>query len=466
MKKRIISWILLFSLVFSLSGCEFIGKIIPSLCSHDWDVEIITEATCEIEGLEKRTCKICEKSEENAVPALGHNYSTAWSKNATNHWYDCTQCGASKSSEGVHELIDDGNGGKICSICAYVPIKAEGEISFHFMMLGNRNAGDCIYIKAGDKDILIDGGSRANSVDDIDNYVKQFCADGVLEYVIVTHADQDHIACFAGSSTYDSLFELYECETIIDFPRTNKDTDVYNRYIQQRDAEVNNGAKRYSALECYNNQDGAQRIYNLTDDGSIRMEILYNYYYENKTNDENNYSVCVMFYHGEKQFLFTGDLEKEGEEYLAEKYDFSQVELFKAGHHGSPTSSNDCLLSEIKPKICVACCCAGSVEYTSNLENTFPSQAVIDRIAPYTDMFFVPITVEIIQTEGMDTPNDTSDDKYKNEENYTLLNGNIIVSSNNETGVTVTCSNNNTLLKDTEWFKKYRTMPVSWQSAA
>ena len=343
-------------------------------------------------------------------------------------------------------------------------VEAKGAISFHFMMLGNANAGDCVYIKAGENDILIDAGSRTNSIDDIDNYVKQYVPDRKLEYVIVTHADQDHIAGFAKKD--GSIFDLYECQTIIDFPLTNKTTQTYNNYLSERDDEVTKGAKRYSALDCYNNANGGQRVYNLTDDGNIKFEILYNYYYEHNSEDENNYSVCVMFYHGSRQFLFTGDLEKEGEEYLAQKYDFSQVELYKAGHHGSRTSSNECLLSEIKPKICVACCCAGSVEYTDNLDRTFPTQDMINRIAPYTDKFYVPITIEIEQTKGADTPNDTSDDDYDNVGDYIVLNGNIQVISDAETGVYVSCSNNNTLLKDTEWFKKYRTTPNAWKSAS
>jgi hypothetical protein len=295
-------------------------------------------------------------------------------------------------------------------------------------------------------------------------------ADGKLEYVIVTHADQDHIA---GLASAESIFDLYECETIIDFNLSNKSltTDsggqsLYAKYLSNRDEEVSNGAKRYSALDCYNNTNGASRVYNLTEDGNIRFEVLYNYFYENRSSDENNYSVCVMFYHGDRQFLFTGDLEKEGEEKLAQKYEFTQVELYKAGHHGSRTSSNDCLLSEIQPKICVACCCAGSVEYTSNLDRTFPTQEMIDRIAPYTDSIYVPITIDIVQTEGMDTPNDTSDDKYKNYGVYKLLNGNIQVISDATDGVKVECSNNNTKLKDTEWFANYRTMPEAWRATA
>ena len=41
------------------------------------------------------------------------------------------------------------------------------------------------------------------------------------------------------------------------------------------------------------------------------------------------------------------------------------------------------------------------------------------------------------------------------------MNGNIVVTSDRE-GVTVQCSNNNTLLKDTDWFKENRNMPEAW----
>ena len=39
---------------------------------------------------------------------------------------------------------------------------------------------------------------------------------------IITHADQDHIACFAGDGSNPSLFARFDVGTIIDFPLTNK----------------------------------------------------------------------------------------------------------------------------------------------------------------------------------------------------------------------------------------------------
>ena len=78
-------------------------------------------------------------------------------------------------------------------------VYVSGDLKMHFMHLGNHYTGDSIYVQAGDTDILIDAGSRADSTNTTAEYINQYCKDGVLEYVIATHADQDHIAGFAGS---------------------------------------------------------------------------------------------------------------------------------------------------------------------------------------------------------------------------------------------------------------------------
>ena len=345
-------------------------------------------------------------------------------------------------------------------------VYVSGDLSIHFMELGNNYTGDSVYIKAGDTDILIDAGSRSNSSTAISQYINNYVTDNKLEYVIATHAHQDHIAGFAGDNTNKSIFELYECETIIDFALTdNTSTKLYKNYVIKRDAEVEKGAKHYTALQCWNNTDGASRKYVLSD--GIEMEILYNYYYENKSNDENNYSVCVMINQGDKHFLFTGDLEKEGEQKLVEHNSLPQVEVFKAGHHGSKTSSNDCLLSVIKPKVVCVCCCAGSVEYSGKnatseltdidafkeyMKNTFPTQDFINRVAKYTDKVYVTTLGTIFYN--------TEKGAYR-DNGYGSMNGNIVVTSN-RSELTITCSNNNTYLKDTEWFIKNRVTPAEW----
>ena len=139
--------------------------------------------------------------------------------------------------------------------------------------------GDSTYIKAGDVDILIDAGSRTGSATTIKSYVDQYCTDGVLEYVIATHADQDHIAGFVGNSsgsTRTGILYQYKVKTLIDFAITTKTTQVYNNYVAKRDNEVSLGATHYTALECYNNENGASRVINLSEE--VKLEILYNYF--------------------------------------------------------------------------------------------------------------------------------------------------------------------------------------------
>lgn len=313
------------------------------------------------------------------------------------------------------------------------------DLSVHFLELGNEFTGDCTLIKVGDTEILIDAGSRANSAPTIISYVNQFCTDGTLEYVIATHADQDHIAAFPG------VFEAFTCETIIDFPKTNKNTQVYQNYVAAREAEVSAGATHYTALECWNSENGAKRTYALSD--NVSMNFLYQRFYEESTSDENDYSVCMLLTEetedGKVNYLFTGDLEKDGEASLVAENSLPKCKLFKGGHHGSKTSSTDALLSVIRPDIVCVCCCAGSDEYKAKPENTFPTQAFVDRVAKYTQNVYVTTLA-----------NDT-------DKGYESMNGNIVIMSKNGE-VKVRCSNNAILLKDTEWFKKNRTAPSAW----
>lgn len=327
---------------------------------------------------------------------------------------------------------------------------ASGDFSAHFLELGNIYTGDSIYIKAGDVDILIDAGSRQSSAATICDYVDQYCTDGVLEYVIVTHADQDHISGFVGTTAAEGIFDHYECETIIQFALTNKDTQIYKNYCTKRNTEVENGANLYFASDCFNETNGAKREYQLTAD--ISFEVLYNYYYFNNSSDENNYSVCVMFHQGDNNYLFTGDLEKSGEEKMVEYYDnqndpLPHCVLYKAGHHGSGTSSTQELLDAITPEYVCICCCAGSSEYTSNEQNQFPYQAVIDRLAKFTDKIYVTTVVDNYVSE-----------KWSSNGTVKSMNGNIVFSCNDGV-VEIHGSNNDLKLKETEWFKENRTWP-------
>lgn len=343
------------------------------------------------------------------------------------------------------------------SVVGSAQLTGEEDLSIHFLELGNKYTGDCTLIKVGDVEVLIDCGSKTSSIATVSNYINQYCTDGILEYVIVTHAHQDHYAGFATPENVKSIFDLYECKNIITFANTNqKETSTmyknFNRELEQAKTATaqRQGANHFTALDCYNETNGAQRVFELS--SSVNLEILYNPFYEQKASTENNYSVCAMVNFGEKHFLFTGDLEAEGEKEMANRYKQDKgvqsvdVEVYKAGHHGSKTSSSLNLLNVFKPKIVCVCCCAGSSEYTDEAKNQFPTQDFINNVALFTDKVYVT-TLCIDYKQNL----------------FESFNGNIaiIVKQNN---VQTVCSNNDILLKDSNWFKNIsgRQVPPQW----
>lgn len=336
----------------------------------------------------------------------------------------------------------------------------EGDISIHFMELGNKYTGDSIFIQCGDNDILIDAGSQNSSATTIINYVDQYVTDNTLEYVIATHGHEDHIGAFYSTSTREGIFEHYVVENIIDFPLTSKTDDeitersVIGRYYSAREEEIANGANHWTALECYNSVNGASRVIQLSD--NVELEILYNYYYEVRdTSGENNHSVCVMINQGDNHYLFTGDLEAEGEERLVDFYEenyggLPHCILYKAGHHGSYTSSTDSLMQAITPEYVVVCCCAGTAEYTDDPARQFPSQDFIDRVSPFTDKVYVTSVVD----NYSDSMSDTT---------VKSMNGNIIFTVTDGV-ISLEFSGHDLKLKDTDWFKENRDCPLAWQT--
>ncbi len=318
-------------------------------------------------------------------------------------------------------------------------------LEIHFLELGNKYVGDSTFIKAGETDILIDAGSRTTSSTTLNNAIKEYCSDGILEYVIATHAHQDHIAGFKGSSANPGVLKTFKVNTFIDFPKTNSTSQIYNDYITLRDEQIENGSKHYTALECCKGINGGKQSFQIAK--GITLNILYQKYYEEQAAEENDYSVCVLISQNDNHFLFTGDLEKKGEESLVQSNKLPHVKVFKGGHHGSSTSNNDVLLDAITPENICICTCAGTSEYTDTKDNQFPCQETINRFAKHTDKIYITSQV----------------DKYVSNANWKKTDGGTVKPMNGRINVVSTydsfsihCSNNDIILKDTEWFKNNR----------
>ncbi|MBQ7973810.1 MAG: MBL fold metallo-hydrolase [Clostridia bacterium] len=148
------------------------------------------------------------------------------------------------------------------------------ELSIHFLELGNKSTGDCTFIKAGNTDILIDAGSTAGSIPTIENYLNQYVEDNKLEYVIVTHAHEDHYAGFATSENKESLFDIYNVETVIHFAQVEAgkaETVMYLNFQRElNELKTRCGAEVYTAKECVDNVNGAKKIYDIEKKHSVR----------------------------------------------------------------------------------------------------------------------------------------------------------------------------------------------------
>jgi beta-lactamase superfamily II metal-dependent hydrolase len=369
-------------------------------------------------------------------------------------------------------------------------------ISFHFIEQGNQYSGDCTYIKAGNYDILIDAGNRTGCAKTIETYLEDssrgsdYVSDKKLEYVIATHAHQDYIAGFVGNSDKtetggkNGVLYHYQVENLIDFSyfdsgsynvsnqtastsyftehsdESKKVTAIYRNYLGAREYAVSNGTNWKTAGELW-----ASKTTEFSLGKNLKMTLLYNFFYDHTSSDvaslnssytksgfsdQNDDSVCVLFTQGKKNFLFTGDSEEYAEYSLTKYNTLPEVELFKGGHHGSYTANSEALLSVIKPKMVCICCCAGNNEFASNPNHSFPAQEAINRIAVYTDCVYVT-------SLGKWVDNATSADSY-----HVPFNGNIVVSYSSKGEETLACSNNNTKLKDSDWFKANRTLPSAW----
>lgn len=92
--------------------------------------------------------------------------------------------------------------------------------------------------------------------------------------------------------------------------------------------------------------------------------------------DRNGISTVLRLSFGEFSALFTGDLEKEGEEWLTEHYgkDMLDCSLLDAGHHGSANASTQTLLEAVSPQAVLISC-------GRNNSYGHPAQETLERIA-------------------------------------------------------------------------------------
>lgn len=258
----------------------------------------------------------------------------------------------------------------------------------------NQQIGDSIFIEYGDIDILIDAGEKASGSCTVVPFLLEHVEDKKLEMIITTHADSDHLGGMVGLSGKDMYSALeapgIEYQYIVDFGY-EADSKVYKDYVELRNARVQEGATYLSIKEIFNeeNLEAAAHFY-LGED--MFLDFLdYKTYGMADIDDDNDRSVSCLLTHDEKKILLCGDSEKKEESYLT-KLNIGKVDVFKANHHGSPTSNTKNLLDQIRPEYVVIC---SSEENKYNL----PKKTIISRLIEYTQNVyatFISGNIEVI----------------------------------------------------------------------
>ena len=89
--------------------------------------------------------------------------------------------------------------------------------------------------------------------------------------------------------------------------------------------------------------------------------------------NENDNSSVIYFNYNNYKFLFMGDAGVDKENDILDKYNLSNVDVLKVGHHGSKTSSSKNFIDEINPKY-------GVISVGKNNRYVHPNKKVLNNL--------------------------------------------------------------------------------------
>ncbi|MBP1567346.1 MAG: MBL fold metallo-hydrolase [Oscillospiraceae bacterium] len=233
------------------------------------------------------------------------------------------------------------------------PVFTSAELSVHFIDVGQ---GDSTLIISGDRTVLIDAGDR-EAGQAVRSYLVSQKVDH-LDYIIATHPHSDH------TGGIETVLESFETGTLLIpvFSETGKsEDDLYAWHELNRTAEEA-GIAMTEAVPGMTLDLGISSLSVLAPSGDY--------------DEINNYSVVTELVHGDNSFLITGDAETESEAEMLKNGVLEDIDVLKAGHHGSSTSTGSEFLEIVKPEYAVISCGAGN-------SYNHPSASVMKRLGEY-----------------------------------------------------------------------------------
>lgn len=205
-----------------------------------------------------------------------------------------------------------------------IPPPENSTFEIHFIDVGQ---ADAALVLCDGEAMLIDGGNVADS-SLIYSYLKSHEIE-YLDYIICTHAHEDHVGGLAGALNYACVGAAY-C------PVTKYDSKAFSNFVKY-----------------LNEQDVLITVPDVGETffvGSAGVTVIGPVQY---STEPNNTSIVLRIVYGETSFLFTGDAEREEEQDILNAGYTLESTVLKVGHHGSANSTTYPFLREIMPQYAV-----------------------------------------------------------------------------------------------------------------
>ena len=227
----------------------------------------------------------------------------------------------------------------------------ENALEIYYFDVGQ---GDSTLIKQKDDYMLIDAGNNEDGKK-IVNYLKNNLHINDIDYLIGTHSHEDHIGGI------DDIIDSFEINQLY-LPHENK---LEKKSIQ----DVYKIAKEKN-LQITNPSIGSN--FQL---GDAKCEIVF--VDNNEPEEKNNSSIVLKMTYGTQTFLFSGDAEYDVES----KLDVGKINIYKAGHHGSKSSSTADFIKKIDPDYAI-------ISVGPNNDYNLPAPRVTNRLDEVCDKVY------------------------------------------------------------------------------